>query len=616
MTGAGEGMGVCRRHSMPFGAQVLDEGGVRFRIWAPKAQRVEVSLREGSVERLFPMSGEGEGWFGTVVDTAGDGSRYLFVIDGRHRVPDPASRYQPEDVHGPSEVVDPERWCWSDGDWAGRPWEEAVLYELHVGTFTPEGTFAAARRKLDHLTGLGVTAVQLMPVAEFPGARGWGYDGVLPFSPESAYGSPDDLKAFVQAAHAKGLMVLLDVVYNHFGPEGNYLHLYAPAFFTSRHHTPWGDAIDFEGEGGPWVRQFFIHNALYWLEEFHLDGLRLDAVHALFDDSAPGFLEELADEVCGRIGQGRQIHLVLENDNNAAHYLECHGPGGIKRYAAQWNDDFHHALHVLLTGETRSYYADYASCPLRHLGRSLCEGFAYQGEKSGYRKGKPRGEPSRHLPATAFVGFLQNHDQAGNRPFGERIAALAPESALMAATALLLLAPSPPLLFMGQEWGSRQPFLFFCDFGPDLSASVTEGRRREFAGFPEFADEAARDLMPDPSAPATFRSSRLDWETADTPEGCRWLSLHRELLALRRREIVPRLAGLGRNEAEFSVGGRTLSARWRLGDGARLCLLANLSAEPAGCPELPQGRMLFAVPGAMDAGRLPPWSVVWVLGEA
>ena len=647
---------------MPFGAEVLADGRVRFRLWAPAARRVELCLPDEGLGLMLPMEAEGDGWFGLITSRARCNSRYQFRIDGGHRVPDsnaaaesdstsavvapslhltssggggtvpkassvnsttlvpdPASRYQPEDVHRPSQVVDPQAWEWADGNWRGRPWEEAVFYELHIGTFTPEGTFRAAAQKLDYLADLGVTALQLMPVAEFPGRRDWGYDGVLPFAPESSYGRPEDLKYLVQAAHGKGLMVFLDVVYNHFGPEGNYLHLYAPAFFTRRHQTPWGDAIAFDGADSHWVRQFFIHNALYWLEEFHLDGLRLDAVHAIFDDSTPCILEELATTVRENIGGSRNVHLVLENDHNAARYLRRDERGQARQYAAQWNDDIHHALHVLLTGETGGYYGDYAERPIHHLGRCLGEGFAYQGEPSPYREGRNRGEPSRHLPPTAFVGFVQNHDQIGNRAFGERITELTSEAALKAATAVLLLAPSPPLLFMGQEWGSRKPFAFFCDFEPDLAAKVTEGRRREFARFPEFADPEARARIPDPAATATFGNAVLDWETLETPPGARWLAFHRNLLALRRKEIVPRLTGIEGGSAQFQIiAERALLARWRLGDGSALQLLANLGPDPVSVDEGPQGRIIFAVPETLDAApaALPGWSAVWVVQEA
>ncbi|QSA99029.1 malto-oligosyltrehalose trehalohydrolase [Methylococcus sp. EFPC2] len=605
---------------MPFGAEVLPDGRVRFRLWAPEAQRVDLCLVDRNPEAIISMASEAEGWRQVTTDQATRDTAYLFRIDGGHRVPDPASRFQLEDVHGSSRVVDPAAFAWSDDGWRGRPWEETVFYELHVGTFTSEGTFQATSRRLDRLHQLGVTAIQLMPVAEFPGRRNWGYDGALKFAVESAYGGPDDLKELVQTAHELGLMVFLDAVYNHFGPEGNYLHLYVPAFFSREPRTPWGDAINFDGEGSHWVRSFFVHNALYWLEEYHLDGLRLDAVHAIHDDSQPGIVEEIADAVRQRIGGNRTVHLVLENDDNIAAYLERDESGCARRYQAQWNDDIHHALHVLLTGEAGGYYRDYSDRPMDQLGRCLSEGFAYQGEPSPHRNGNRRGEPSRHLPPTAFVSFLQNHDQIGNRAFGERITQLASAESVRAAMAILLLAPSPPLLFMGQEWGSRQPFAFFCHFEPALAEQVTEGRRREFAGLPQFRDPVSLDSIPDPSAEETFRDSTLDWQTAETTEGRQWLAWHRELLSLRRLEIVPRLAGIRGNAADFrAFGERSLLVRWLLGDDSQLVLLANLGPDATPAIEWPEGRLLFALPEALATPSpllgLPGWSVAWFIRE-
>lgn len=609
-----------RAHAMPFGTELLPDGRVRFRLWAPAAEHVELCLGSGEVEATLRMAAEQEGWFGIITDKAAVQTRYRYRIDGDMRVPDPASRFQPDDVHGTSEVIDPRAYTWRDGGWRGRPWEEAVIYELHVGTFTPAGTFAAVRDKLDHLVELGVTALELMPVADFPGARNWGYDGVLPYAPDSRYGRPEDLKALVDAAHARGLMVLLDVVYNHFGPEGNYLHVYAPQFFTERHHTPWGAAINYDGDDSRWVRQYFIHNALYWLEEYHFDGLRLDAVHAIVDDSAPDILVELAERVRATFGDTRHIHLVLENDHNAARYLARDERQQPRWYAAQWNDDIHHALHVLLTGERSAYYMDYADDPVHHLGCCLVDGFAYQGQQSRYRDDRPRGERSVELPPSAFVTFLQNHDQVGNRACGERIGQLVGPEPLRAALSLLLLAPSPPLLFMGQEWNSARPFLFFCDFGPELAASVVNGRREEFARFPEFSDPAARERIPDPTDVETFRRSLLDWDAVELPEHRAWLALHRELLALRRSRLVPRLHGMqARDKTCTKLTDRALSARWMLADGAELYLLANLGPEHLTGINPPRSSVLYTThPAALRqsaSDRLPPWSVAWYLHE-
>ncbi|MGA7983461.1 MAG: malto-oligosyltrehalose trehalohydrolase, partial [Chromatiaceae bacterium] len=548
---------TTRRHHMPYGAELTEDGSVRFRLWAPGARQIDLCLQREDGERLIAMSHRDAGWYELVTREAGASDRYRFRIDGDMRVPDPASRFQPEDVHGPSEIVDPAAFDWHDEDWRGRPWEETVLYEVHVGTFTPEGSFRAIEERLDYLADLGVTAIELMPVADFPGRRNWGYDGVLPYAPDGSYGRPEDLKHLVQCAHQRGLMVFLDVVYNHFGPEGNYLHVYAEPFFTERHHTPWGAGINFDGSGSRDVRDFFIHNALYWLEEYHLDGLRLDAVHAIADDSQPDILQELAVRVHAGPGRNRHVHLVLENDHNAARYLVRSEDGSPRLYVAQWNDDAHHALHLLATGESDGYYEDYADAPTDHLGRTLTEGFAYQGDPSAYRHGERRGELSSHLPLTAFVNLLQNHDQVGNRALGERIDRLTSREALRAVTAILLLAPSPPLLFMGQEFLAPDPFLFFCDFGDDLAQAVTQGRRREFARFERFSNPEAQQAIPDPNDPATFERSRLDWGNLDKEPHRGWLALHRELLALRQREIIPRLAQLRGGEASYETLGES-----------------------------------------------------------
>jgi maltooligosyltrehalose trehalohydrolase len=602
-----------RQHLMRFSAQTLEDGGVRFALWAPAAKSVSVCFEGPGTQRQLEMPRQPDGWYELSVAEAGAGMRYRYLIDGQTRVPDPASRFQPDDVHGASEVIDPSSFDWRDPDWQGRSWEEVVLYELHVGTFTPAGTFAAIEERLDHLVDLGVTAIELMPVADFPGTRNWGYDGVLPFAPDSAYGRPEDLKNLVQTAHAKGLMVFLDVVYNHFGPDGNYLYCYAPDFFTDRHHTPWGAAINFDGRDSATVRQFFIHNALYWLEEYHFDGLRLDAVHAILDDSEPDILEELANTVTTALGAERHIHLVLENDDNAAHYLRRGGNDRSQAYVAQWNDDIHHALHVLATGDTGGYYTDYSENPARHLGRCLTEGFAYQGDPSPYRQGKLRGEPTEGIPITAFVSFLQNHDQVGNRAFGERITALAPEAAVRAVTAIMLLAPSPPMLFMGQEWGAPQPFLFFCDFGPELAKAVTEGRRREFERFPEFADPAARERIPDPSDPKTYQATVLDWSKRNSEAHVSSLAFHRQLLHIRQREITPRIIGMRANRATVNLlAERALQVQWTLSDRSRLSLLANVGDRPVAGPAMPPGRVLFQL-AASSNGVRAPWSVVWCL---
>jgi maltooligosyltrehalose trehalohydrolase len=591
-----------RRHSMPFGAECADDH-VRFRLWAPGAKRVALCL-DGNGE--LPMADAGSGFFELRTRAARAGTRYGFRIeDNEITVPDPASRSNPDDVHGSSEVVDPVDFDWQDTEWSGRPWTEAVIYEAHVGSFTEQGNFDAMGERLTYLVDLGVTALELMPVAEFAGGRGWGYDGVLAFAPESRYGGPAALKRLVQAAHAHGLMVILDVVYNHFGPDGNYLHLYAPQFFTDRVATPWGPAIDFEGSRP--VRDFFVHNALYWLEEYHMDGLRIDAVHAIHDPSEPDILEEVSARIRASFESQRHVHLILENDDNASRYL-C-GAAESAGYDAQWNDDFHHAAHVLLTGETHGYFADYADDPVGRLGRCLAEGFAFQGEHSPYR-GRARGEPSADLPTGAFVNFLQNHDQIGNRALGERLAELAPPGALEATSTLLLLAPQPPLLFMGEEFAASSRFPYFCEFPPELAAAVAEGRRREFSRFPAFSDAATRKRIPDPNALETFEGAILRWREADDPTHAAVLSRYRHLLTLRHKWLTPRLPG--RNGRALRVGKAALETRWELSGGGQWALLANLSAAPVGAG-LPTGRCVYHTDG-ITAGRgealqLPAWGV-------
>jgi malto-oligosyltrehalose trehalohydrolase len=589
---------------MPFGAEFDAEGRIRFRLWAPKHARIDIELQNASTSKAA-MQSEPDGWHTLVTDRATAGTRYRFLLPDGMGVPDPASRYQPRDVHGPSEVIDPTTYQWCDHGWRGRPWHEAIIYELHVGSFTSRGTFSSTVPRLDHLVGLGVTAIELMPLGDFPGQRNWGYDGVLPFAPDSSYGRPQDLKALVDAAHALGLMVILDVVYNHFGPEGNYLSLYAPQFFNERHHTPWGAAINFDAEGSRTVRDFVVHNALYWLEEFHFDGLRLDAVHAIRDDSSRHILQELAERVRAA-SLGRDIHLILENEHNEASRLR---PQTL--YDAQWNDDVHHVLHVAATGENEGYYADYLGDSDK-LARALAQGFAYQGELMRYR-GSPRGEPSRQLPPEAFVAFLQNHDQVGNRALGARLNALAPAAAVRAVTAVYLLLPQIPMLFMGEEWHSDRPFQFFCDFGADQADAVRNGRRQEFSRFAAFASESARELIPDPQALATFQASKLDWELLRLPSHVAVLRWYRDLLLARAKNIVPLLPGLTQAGEYTVVGPGAFTVRWRTTNDIELILLANLSAHSvSGFPQT-AGELLWEE-GLIDAhGIYPAWTVRWLL---
>ena len=618
-------------HAMPYGAQ-CEGKQVRFRLWAPALESVELNLHlEGHWQRRAMQPAE-PGWFELRTEEAAPGTLYSYRLPDGLAVPDPASRRQYDDVHGPSVVVDAGTFEWRHRDWLGRRWSDAVIYELHVGTFTLEGSFDGVQRRLDHLVETGITALELMPVGDFPGRRNWGYDGTLIFAPDCCYGSPDALRRLIDAAHGRGLMVLLDVVYNHFGPDGNYLHRYAPQFFTDRVSTPWGAGIDF---GRPPVREFFIHNALYWLHEYCLDGLRLDAVHAIVDASSPDVLEELVQRVHGSLDGERQVHLVLENDDNAAHYL-ARSEAGVTAYTAQWNDDLHHAMHVLTTGEDDGYYADYADRPADHLLRCLTEGFAYQGQVSAYRGGAPRGEPSAALPPGAFIGFLQNHDQVGNRAFGERLAALAAAQAVRAAAAVLLLAPAPPLLFMGEEWGAVQPFLYFCDFPDELAAAVREGRRQEFAKFARFSKPGAAEAIADPTDESAFARSRLDWEHPHQEPYASHLRHTRRLLRLRQTHLAPRqVTGEAAAGTAQRFGRAGVHVVWRLGDGAALTLLANMCRDAAVPAPAAAGTLLYAshdasgspltdvehepLPGAgPDAAnprpsQLAAWEVRWLL---
>jgi len=532
------------------------------------------------------------------------GARYKYRIDDEIDVPDPASDFQPEDVAGPSEVIDHAAYRWRASDWRGRPWRDAVVVETHVGTFTPGGTYRAMVERLDELVQTGFTALELMPLADFAGSRNWGYDGVLWYAPDSAYGRPDDLKFLIDEAHLRGLMVFLDVVYNHFGPEGNYLSRYAPNFFTEA-QTPWGSAIDYRVRE---VRAFAIGNALHWLQGYRFDGLRLDAVHAITEPGEISMLHDLSRAVGDLATEtGRQIHLVLENDDNAASLLDAAEEPPRGKYRAQWNDDYHHAWHVLLTGETQGYYSDYGKAPLRDIARSLESGFVYQGEASAHRGGQARGEPSGTLSPLAFVNFLQNHDQIGNRALGDRLESLGQEQAVEAALAITLLAPMVPMLFMGEEWGSTAAFPFFCGFHGELAEAVRKGRRKEFAeAYARFGDE-----VPDPLDEATFRSAVLDWHARDLPKGRRRLTLVRELLSVRRRDIVPRLGGARFGEASVGDNG-LLSANWQMGGGASLRLLANLSEQAIATQRHETGTKLW---GSDLSGGLSPWSVHWHIGQ-
>lgn len=540
-----------------WGPEPLPDGTTRFRLWAPGTPQVVLDCDDTHL----PMTPQDDGWH--IADhSAPPGTRYRFHI-GDTPVPDPASRRQHGGVHGWSIVPDHSH-DWRVPEWRGRPWHEVVIMELHAGTL---GGFSGVTQRLPVMAALGVTAIQLMPINAFAGDRGWGYDGVLPYAVHEAYGSPAELRTLIDAAHELGLSVFLDVVYNHFGPDGNYLGLYADRFFHRDVATPWGGAVAVDEAP---VARFFIDNALMWLRDYRFDGLRFDAVHAIDN---PAFLDAMAAEIRASLPD-RHVHLVLENEHNDAARLHADG------YDAQWNDDFHNVMHVLLTGETSAYYADFADRPAERLARALSEGFIYQGDPSPNRDGRPRGTPSAHLPPTRFVSFLQNHDQVGNRALGERLTRLTDPAKLRAAIALMLLAPQIPLLFMGEEEGSDSPFLFFTDFHDELADAVREGRRREFAKFAAFADPDARERIPDPNAPDTFAQSHPQ----PGSDALAWRTFYRDLLALRHEHIVPHLPGAVALGAQV-LGDAAVIARWRLGNGRQLTLAIDLADAPALLPQ-------------------------------
>jgi len=591
-------------HSYSFGAIPLESGVTRFRLWAPSAPADLALEVEGHPP--IPMRPGPDGYAQADVDCP-PGTRYHYRLDEHTIAPDPASRLQDGDVHGDSVVVQPGAYRWRHPEWTGRPWEETVIYEVHAGM---AGGYSGLIARLPELADMGITLLELMPIADFPGARNWGYDGVLPYAPDTAYGSPDDLKRLIDAAHGHGMGVMLDVVYNHFGPDGNYLSGYAAPFFRTDIDTPWGAAIDFRQDA---VSTYFKENALYWLTEYRFDGLRLDAVHAI---AGHEWLHELARFVRDGVSAERHVHLVVENDDNRASLLRGD-------FEAQWNDDAHHVLHHLLTGESRGYYADYAEAPAQALARCLAEGWVYQGQPSAYRGGQARGERSADLPPTAFVLFLQNHDQTGNRARGERLIALVDNTQrLRAAVALQLLSPQIPLIFMGEERGSRAPFLYFTSHtDPELAQAVRDGRQREFSAFPEFAGDSPAAKLPDPNDESTYHASS-PWQ--DEPDAAEWMRDYSALLQLRARSIAPRLAG-AISLGAAAVGDRSVFARWELADGARLTVYTNLGPTPQTVPEsLMPGPDVFATllfespPGGRDRlaqGELCPDCTVWLLEE-
>jgi maltooligosyltrehalose trehalohydrolase len=518
---------VTAAQELTFGATPM-AGGTRFRIWAPAAADLTLLIHDGAAQGAYALPRDDMGLFDRLVDNAAAGDRYTFRIDGGADRPDPASRFQPDGVHGPSQVIDPAAFRWTDGRWGGRGAGDLVLYELHVGTFSPEGTFRGAAARLEALRDLGITAIELMPVADFPGDRNWGYDGVCLYAPSRAYGHPDDLRALVDRAHRLGLSVSLDVVHNHLGPEGAYLPEFHPGFFTDRHSTPWGRAVNLDGPGSEMVRRFIVDNARYWIREFHFDGLRLDATHALVENDPGAIVREIVAAVRGE--SSRPLFVHAEDHRNLARMIESRAAGGWGLDAV-WADDFHHVMRRLLAGDEHGYYADFRGTTAE-LAQTIRQGWLYTGQRSQHR-GTDRGTDPAGVPMYRFVVCLQNHDQIGNRATGDRLNAVVSHEAWRAASAVLLTVPMTPLLFMGQEWSAGTPFQYFTDVEAGLGRLVTEGRLREFADFPAFGGAHAPRMIPDPQSPSTWLASRLDWAERSQPEHAAVIALYRALLALR-----------------------------------------------------------------------------------
>jgi maltooligosyltrehalose trehalohydrolase len=554
---------------------VPGSGGTTFRVWAPTAARVELVLYGGHVERAVAMEPEGEeGYFSLVAPDVGPGALYRYRLDGDTAYPDPASRSQPEGVHGPSRVVDP-AFAWTDHGWRGVAADDLVIYELHVGTFTEPGTFAAASERLDHLVELGITAVEVMPIANFPGERNWGYDGVNLFAPSTAYGGPEAFRRFVDAAHARGLAVLLDVVYNHLGPEGNYIPAVTGGrFFTDRHHTPWGDAVNYDGPGSRAVRDFVIENALHWAYEYHVDGVRLDATHAIIDDSPRHFLQELADALHA-LQPGRLV--IAEDERNERRLVLPREQGGFGLDGV-WADDLHHQLRRLTAGDAEGYFSAYGGT-VREVVETLRKGWWYEGATYPPHDA-PRGTSAEGLPPRVLVHCIQNHDQVGNRALGSRLNHDVEAGVYRAASALLLASPYTPLLWMGQEWAASSPFQYFTDHPEELGRLVTQGRREEFRGFSAFSDPEQRERIPDPQDPETFRRSRLRWAEREEEGHAGVLSLYREMLALRREKAAFRdREREGFSVVELGEGALALRRAAGGGGGADYLLVASFRGE-------------------------------------
>ncbi len=554
---------------MELGASVSPEG-VRFRVWAPTV--ASISLVVAGESKEIPMDPEGNGYFTTFLNGAGTRTKYFYLLDGKRVRPDPASRFQPEGVDGPSGVIDPDEFKWKDRDWSGIPLEKMILYEIHTGTFTREGTFEAIIPYLNYLKkDIGVTAIELMPVGQFPGRRNWGYDGTYLYAPQNSYGGPNGLKSLINACHQKGLAVILDVVYNHVGPEGNYLSDYAP-YFTERYRTPWGRAINFDGPESDGVRRFITDNALYWVTEYHFDGLRIDAVHGIFDFSARHILLDIREEVQRQAKNlGRHIAVIAESDLNDVRIINPPGKGGYG-LDAQWNDDFHHSLHTLLTKERHGYYQDFGD--IHQMVKAFRQGFVYTGQHSSFRK-RRHGSSSKHLPPSKFVVFSQNHDQVGNRMRGDRLSTLVSFEALKLAAGVVLLSPNIPLLFMGEEYGEQAPFRYFTSHtDPTLADAVRMGRKEEFAALGWQGD------IPDPQSEETFLLSKIHLDLRRHGKSRILFELYRTIVKCRKE--IPSLSQLSKGEIKIDASKEgTLFVMRRSYGEDRVCGIFNFFENPA-----------------------------------